>query len=163
MSADHAHGDHHHATPFWTMLIILIVLIILTVFTVLTAHYIDLGPFNFPLAMAIAVLKATLVFAFFMHLLYDKLINTVVVASTLFAVSLFIGITVVDLTSRARIDRLQEGEITAGGTDTVVKKAIEKAALEHHGAEHHEGDDHADDGHADESHAEDASHADEDH
>jgi len=147
MSHDNAHDNGHHATPFWTMLIILIVLLFLTVFTVLTAHFIDLGPFNFPLAMAIAVLKGSLVFAFFMHLLYDKLINTVVIVSTLFAATLFIGLSIVDLTARNHTDRNTVREITAGGTSQIVQKAIDAAAAEHHDNEHPAEDGAHDGGH----------------
>ena len=137
MSHDHAHGgDHVHETPFWTMLWCLIALIILTIITVATALLLDLGPLNFPLAMLIACTKALLVFGFFMHLFYDKLINTVVVISCLFAVVLFIGFSVLDLTSRHHIDRIQMGEITKGGSDQVVQKAIDSGHAAEHDAEH---------------------------
>ena len=122
------------------MLFVLIALLFLTVLTALTAHYIDIGPLNFPLAMLIACTKALLVFGFFMHLFYDKLINTVVVISCLFAVTLFIGFSVLDLTSRDRIDRIQAGEITAGGTDQTVQKAIDAGHAAEHDAEHAEGE-----------------------
>lgn len=149
MSHDHAHeGEHHvHETPFWTMFFCLIALLFLTVLTALTAHYVDIGPLNFPLAMLIAFTKALLVFGFFMHLFYDKLINTVVVVSCLFAVSLFIGISILDLTSRDRIDRIQSGEIVEGGTDQVVQAAIDAGHAEHHDAEHAEDKPEDDGGH----------------
>ena len=138
MSHGHTHeGEPHvHVTPFWTMLFVLIALVFLTITTVLTAIYVDIGALNFPLAMLIAIVKATLVFGFFMHLFYDKLINSVVVLSCLFAVALFIGLSVVDLTSRHHIDRVQQGEIAAGGSDQVVQKAIESGHAAEHDAEH---------------------------
>lgn len=150
MSHNHAQGDDHvHETPFWTMFWCLMALLFLTVLTALTAHYIDIGPLNFPLAMLIACTKALLVFGFFMHLFYDKLINTVVVISCLFAVTLFIGISILDLTSRDRIDRIQAGEVTPGGTNQIVQKAIDAGHAKEHDAEHHDDGEGESDGEGD--------------
>jgi len=46
--------------------------------------------------MAIAVLKASLVILFFMHLKYDRLFHTVVFVSAFLAASLFVGFTLMD-------------------------------------------------------------------
>ena len=71
-------------------------LMFLTLITV-TATRIDLGPsYNLALAMAIAVVKATLVLLFFMHLRYDKLFHSVLIAGGLLAASLFVGFTLMD-------------------------------------------------------------------
>ena len=48
------------------------------------------------LAMVIAVIKATLVVLFFMHLKYDKLFHTVVFVSAILAAALFVGFTLMD-------------------------------------------------------------------
>jgi cytochrome c oxidase subunit 4 len=71
-------------------------LLVLTVCTVL-ATKVDFGAnINFALAMAIAVVKATLVILFFMHLKYDRLFHTVVFVSAILAASLFVGFTMMD-------------------------------------------------------------------
>jgi cytochrome c oxidase subunit 4 len=178
MQAEHTHDDHGqghvHVTPFWPMLIVFVTLVVLTVVTVLTAKYVDIpGNGNLILAMFIACVKGLLVAGFFMHLVYDDKMNTVVLASCLFCVALFVGFSLLDLGSRDTVDRLQDGEIVAGGTSQVVQQAAEAA----HAAEgNHDGDAHAadgaegehdaaaaqsDDGHTDE-HA-DEEHPDEDH
>lgn len=71
-------------------------LLVLTLVTVL-ATKIDFGPsLNLALAMFIAVIKATLVVLFFMHLKYDKVFHTVVFMSAVLAAALFVGFTLMD-------------------------------------------------------------------
>ena len=71
-------------------------LLVLTLVTVL-ATKIDFGAnINLAIAMAIAVLKATLVILFFMHLKYDRLFHSVVFVAAILAASLFVGFTLMD-------------------------------------------------------------------
>ncbi|HEV7558448.1 MAG TPA: cytochrome C oxidase subunit IV family protein, partial [Kofleriaceae bacterium] len=71
-------------------------LLMLTLVTVL-ATKINFGAnINLAIAMFIAVVKATLVILFFMHLKYDKLFHSVVFVSALLAASLFVGFTLMD-------------------------------------------------------------------
>ena len=71
-------------------------LLILTIVTVL-ATKVDFGAnINLAIAMVIAVIKATLVILFFMHLKYDKMFHTVVFVSAILAASLFVGFTLMD-------------------------------------------------------------------
>lgn len=71
-------------------------LMVLTAITVL-ATKVDFGAnLNLALAMFIAVIKATLVVLFFMHLKYDKLFHTVVFVSAILAAALFVGFTLMD-------------------------------------------------------------------
>lgn len=71
-------------------------LMVLTAITVL-ATKIDFGPgLNLALAMFIAVIKATLVVLFFMHLKYDKLFHSVIFISAILAAALFVGFTLMD-------------------------------------------------------------------
>ncbi len=110
LSVHEAHEDHHHVSPFWPMLWVFVVLVVLTFLTVWTSrmHEIVIGnttiefgtTLHILVAMAIAVVKAGLVAAYFMHLKYDKPMNTVVVGATIFAVTLFIGLTLGDLDAR---------------------------------------------------------------
>jgi len=97
------HDDHHdddHGISHVASIKVLIgtggTLLLLTIVTVL-ATKIDFGAnINLAIAMAIAVLKASLVILFFMHLKYDKLFHSVVFVSAILAASLFVGFTLMD-------------------------------------------------------------------
>ena len=92
---EHGHGLAHVAEAK-VLLGTWIALMILTVLTV-SATNIDLGTnWNLALAMFIAIIKASLVVAFFMHLRYDKLFHTVLVIAGLLAASLFVGFALMD-------------------------------------------------------------------
>ena len=96
--ADH-HDDHHGISHVASMKVLLGTggtLLVLTLVTVL-ATKVDFGPsINLGIAMAIAVVKATLVILFFMHLKYDKIFHTVVFLSAILAAALFVGFTLMD-------------------------------------------------------------------
>lgn len=93
------HGEHHgiaHTATVRVLLTTWIALMILTLITV-GATKVDLGAnYNLALAMAIAVVKATLVVLFFMHLRYDKLFHSVIIAGGILAGALFIGFALMD-------------------------------------------------------------------
>jgi cytochrome c oxidase subunit 4 len=65
------------------------------------AAFIDLGPFNIVVALAIATVKATLVVLFFMHVKYthEKLTGLVVV-SAIFWLFLLLALSMADYTTR---------------------------------------------------------------
>ena len=92
---DHAHGLSHVA-PVRVLLSTWIALTILTILTVLASR-IELGANgNLALAMFIAVIKASLVCLFFMHLKYDKLFHSVLLIGGILAASLFVGFALMD-------------------------------------------------------------------
>jgi cytochrome c oxidase subunit 4 len=96
----HHHDDHDHGIAHVAPVKVLLgtwgALMVLTVVTVL-ATKIDFGSsLNLAIAMAIAVVKATLVILFFMHLAYDKLFHSVMVGGGLLAAGLFIAISLMD-------------------------------------------------------------------
>jgi len=101
-STDH-HADHHddhHGISHVASIKVLVgtggTLLVLTLVTVL-ATKIDFGAsINLGIAMAIAVIKASLVILFFMHLKYDKIFHTVVFMSAILAAALFVGFTLMD-------------------------------------------------------------------
>lgn len=100
MSADKHHQDDHHGIAHVAAIKVLTAtggtLLFLTIVTVL-ATKVDFGAsINLGIAMAIAVIKATLVVLFFMHLRYDRLFHSVVFVSALLAASLFVGFTLMD-------------------------------------------------------------------
>ena len=96
---DHHDDDHHeisHVLPIKVLVATGGSLLALTVVTVL-ATKVDFGAnINLGLAMAIAVVKATLVLLFFMHLRYDRLFHSVIFAGAILAASLFVGFTLMD-------------------------------------------------------------------
>ena len=100
MASPEHHDDHHHGISHVASIKVLIgtggTLLFLTVVTVMATR-IDFGAnINLAIAMAIAVIKATLVVLFFMHLKYDKLFHSVVFVSAILAASLFVGFTLMD-------------------------------------------------------------------
>lgn len=97
-STDH-HDDHHGISHTASIKVLLGTggsLLVLTLVTVL-ATKVDFGAsINLGIAMAIAVVKATLVVLFFMHLKYDKIFHSVIFVSAILAASLFVGFTLMD-------------------------------------------------------------------
>ncbi len=127
-----------HASPFWSMFWVFVVLLVLTALTVWSSNIHEFqfgntliefgGTAHIVLAMTIAVIKSVLVAAFFMHLLYDKPMNTVVVGATLFAACLFIGFTLADSATRKIYAPTESTVIMPGGTKRVVETARTNAA-----------------------------------
>ncbi len=92
------HDDH--ITPIKTYIIIFLTLLALTGITVYTAKNVDIGVFNFFLAMVIASAKATIVALWFMHLKFEDSITWVFAIYPLFLLGLLIGLTSVDIFNR---------------------------------------------------------------
>jgi cytochrome c oxidase subunit 4 len=74
-------------------------LMVLTAITVGVA-FLNLGAFNFPVAISIAFLKATLVVLFFMHVKYSSKLTKLLVGSTFFFLAALFGLTMTDYLSR---------------------------------------------------------------
>lgn len=74
-------------------------LMVLTGVTVKAAS-IDMGEMNVVVALAIAVVKATLVVLYFMHARYSPRLTWLVIASGFVWLAILIGVTVSDYTSR---------------------------------------------------------------
>ena len=77
-------------------------LLILTVLTWQIA-YIDLGQWNTVVALAIAVLKASLVATFFMHLRWSGSMMRIVVCAAIFWLAIMISLTLGDVLTRGRV------------------------------------------------------------
>lgn len=88
-----------HVLPARTYYAIFGALIALTGLTVAVAYF-DLGAFNTVVAMAIAVLKATLVVLFFMHVRYSTRLTWVFAAAGFFWLVILILLTLSDYVSR---------------------------------------------------------------
>lgn len=89
----------HHVVPVRSYLVIFGALMVFTAITV-GAAFVDLGPFNNVVMLAIAITKATLVVLYFMHVRYStRLIPVVVVGGFCWLLILF-GLTMSDYMSR---------------------------------------------------------------
>jgi cytochrome c oxidase subunit 4 len=88
-----------HISPKSTYFTIFGALMALTAVTV-GAAYVDLGPLNFPVALTVALLKATLVILFFMHVKYSSTLVKLTVGGTLFFLACLFGLTMTDYLSR---------------------------------------------------------------
>lgn len=91
--------QEHHVVSVGVYLGVFFALIVLTVVTAFVAT-LDLGPFNFPVAIAIAITKATLVILYFMHVKYSDRLTKMIVGSGLFWLILLLFITMADLWTR---------------------------------------------------------------
>lgn len=89
------HGEHHGFAHTMSIPMLLAVYGALVVLTVLTTEAAVMG-FGFGISMAIATVKAALVAAFFMHLRYDKPLNTVFFVGSLLFLFLFLSLTIMD-------------------------------------------------------------------
>lgn len=97
----HAHGGPPgafvpHVVPLRQLVAVIGTLLCLTVITVLAAKIEMGGTLNIIVAMAIATVKASLVMAFFMHLYWDKPINTLVALFAIFLLALFLSFSILD-------------------------------------------------------------------
>lgn len=106
--------QEHHILSTEVCKKVWILLLVLTVVTVASAQ-IDLGMFNFPLAMLIATVKALAVVLYFMGLKSDSNENRVIFFSSLIFVAIFIVLTFSDVLTRG---------------DVYVKKPIESQPIE---------------------------------
>ncbi len=88
-----------HVVPVRVYLRIFFALLVLTATTVAVA-FVDLGPLNNVVALGIAVIKATLVILFFMHVKYSTRLTAIVVASGVFGLAIMIGLTLTDYATR---------------------------------------------------------------
>lgn len=81
--------------PIWMLLSVFFALLFLTTLTVFQSQF-DLGNAEIWASLTIATIKAALVILFFMHLLWDKPLNAIVILGSLIFVALFLGFTLMD-------------------------------------------------------------------
>ena len=92
-------SDHVVKPRFYVL--VFAVLLALTALTVWVAT-IDLGRWNTPMALAIAVVKAVLVLLFFMHLRWSSRINWLAVGAAIFWLLHLLAGTAADYATRPR-------------------------------------------------------------
>jgi cytochrome c oxidase subunit 4 len=89
--ADHiGHAPAHHQSSLVSYFVVFLTLMVLTVLTVWVSR-IDLGALNTSVAMAIAIVKATVVILWFMHVIHSpRLTWIIVIASFLWLAVMFL-------------------------------------------------------------------------
>jgi len=88
-----------HVSSTGLYLTIFFALMVLTAVTV-AAAYLDLGQFNFSVAMAIAGFKASLVVWYFMHVKWQSGITKLTLATGLFFLAILLGMSLIDYASK---------------------------------------------------------------
>jgi cytochrome c oxidase subunit IV len=113
--AAHAHEAGHHGpkNPVRVYALTLVALLILTIITYVVAQF-DLGELNVAVAIGIATIKATVVALFFMHLLHDKPMNSVILCTALVMLGLLLMFSFMDSDTRVNIIP-QSAQAPAGG------------------------------------------------
>ncbi len=109
-SHPHGHGQaedfHPHVLPYKTYFLTWGSLLVLTAVTV-GVSYLDLGTWNIVVALAVATVKATLVAALFMHLLWDLKFHAIIFSFSLIFLGVFIFFTMYDTETRGRTDAVE--------------------------------------------------------
>jgi cytochrome c oxidase subunit 4 len=88
-----------HVSPKSVYYAIFAALMVLTMITVYVAT-INLGHLNFPVALGIAITKATLVILFFMHAKYSSKLTKLFVGTAFFFLFILLALTMTDFLSR---------------------------------------------------------------
>ncbi|MDR3608065.1 MAG: c-type cytochrome [Oligoflexia bacterium] len=104
--SNHPHHNqdhsHHHIVSTKTALTVAGSLFFLTVLTVVVSR-VDLGVWNFPVAMLVATVKALLVMMFFMDLIHDAPENSVIFGAGFLFLVIFFILTASDLFFRGNV------------------------------------------------------------
>jgi cytochrome c oxidase subunit 4 len=93
------HAAPHHQAPLGMYFAVFFGLMILTVLTVWVSR-VDLGAMNTAVAMAIAIIKATLVILWFMHVIHSPRMTWIVVISSFLWLAVLFVLTFSDYLTR---------------------------------------------------------------
>ena len=102
-----------HVLPKSIYYTIFLSLMVLTAATV-GVSFVNLGSANFPVAIGIAITKATLVVLFFMHVKYSSRLTKMVVAVAIFFLLVMLGLTMTDYLTRDWFALPRRGNSGAG-------------------------------------------------
>jgi cytochrome c oxidase subunit IV len=97
--AHHADLGHEHVTPLSVYFGIFGALMVLTIITVAVA-WVNLGSLNILVALGVAVIKASLVVLYFMHVKYSSKLTWMVVGAGVFWLFILLSITMADYLTR---------------------------------------------------------------
>ena len=104
------HDEHATTRTYLVIYVWLIVLMVLTI----VASYLNLGPFNLAVAMIIAVVKATLVVMFFMHVKYSGRLIWIYSAGAFLWLAILLALTYSDYLTRGWVPHRLPSLPTAG-------------------------------------------------
>jgi cytochrome c oxidase subunit 4 len=126
------HGEHEshgvgHVVPIRVLVATCLGLLVLTFITVAAARIdfreYQLAELNVIVALAIAVIKGSLVCLFFMHLRWDRPFNGFVLVASLSFVALFIGLAITDtIEYRPEIEQYEQAELQGQEVPLVQQK-----------------------------------------
>ena len=88
-----------HVSPISLYITIFMALMVMTGVTVFAA-FVDLGQFNFLIAMVIAGFKASLVIWYFMHVKYQSKLTKLTVATGIFFLAILLSLILIDYASK---------------------------------------------------------------
>jgi len=98
--ADHiGHAPAHHRSSLLSYFVIFFALMILTILTVAVSR-VDLGTLNTTVAMVIAIIKASLVILWFMHVIHSPRMTWIVVISSFLWLGVLFVLTFADYLTR---------------------------------------------------------------
>lgn len=99
-----AEHTEHHIVPIKVYIGVFLALMVFTAITVAVAKY-DLehiwGPLNIIVALTVAVIKATLVVLYFMHVRYSSKLTQVIVVAGIFWLIIMLAFTLADYAARS--------------------------------------------------------------
>ncbi|MBI4888194.1 MAG: cytochrome C oxidase subunit IV family protein [Acidobacteria bacterium] len=113
-----------HISPLRTYFAIFGALMVLTTITVIAA-FTNLQAWNFPVALGIAITKATLVVLFFMHVKYSSRLTKLICGTAFFFLLILFGLTLSDYLSRGWFTA--PGGTAAAGTRVTIGPAPQPA------------------------------------
>ncbi len=112
----HALDEHEHHGPSLAFLAVIFVTLMLLTWLTVAVTSVDLGPsLNLTVALTIALIKATLVGLFFMHLWWDPPVFGFIIVSALGFVTLFIIFTLLDTSEVLPVIQARATQATTGG------------------------------------------------
>ena len=123
-----------HVAPKTLYYTIFGALMVLTIVTVEVATH-NFGALNFPVAIGIAITKATLVILFFMHAKYSSTLTKLFIGTAFFFLGIMLVLTMSDYLSRG----LRTYAGGAGGPGYAVRQPRPPAVLKVDEGESHEG------------------------
>jgi cytochrome c oxidase subunit IV len=100
---ENPHEDHHHVSPVWVFTAVFVALLFLTVLTYLVS-FAALGPASLPVAMSVALVKASLVVGYFMHLKYEDRFYSFIMLVTVIFIGIFFTFTLFDMKTSGEIN-----------------------------------------------------------
>lgn len=119
-STEHAHAQHGGPAVYTRNLIALLILTGLTI----GAAFIDLGSGNVVVALAIASIKATLVALFFMHLRWEKPVNSIIAIAGFLFLGIFLMFDFLDVGTRIDPNPLNIPQMTEEQSPTPVPQTM---------------------------------------